>query len=396
MYICISDKAKFKVLTSDYDVLIIGAGPAGCACALSLHDSGLRVGLIDKEKFPRDKICGDAIPGQTFTAMDRINPLWGQALRGYAEKEGIHTSEIFAPNGKTITLKWKMQAYNSMRINFDYFLRNLVNTETTATVLGKKRLTQIDFKPDHVTCGFSDGSILTTGIVIGCDGANSVVARQSGGNASFKDHSSAAVRAYFSSVSGTKQGVNEFHLFKELPGYFWIFPLENGLTNVGFGISGSYIRKNSRAINLRNSLNEIITNDPGLSTRFKNADLIGEIKGFGLPVWKTKRALSGKRFMLCGDAASLIDPLQGHGIDKSVWSGLFAAEQVKKCFNANDFTAEYMSQYDQTLYKKFGLELVRSSFIMKMITRFPWLINALVQLSANQKLINWMVRKLKI
>ena len=383
-------------MTPDFDVVIIGAGPGGCACALALHDSGLKVALADKENFPRDKICGDAIPGQTFTAIDKINPEWGQALRGYAKKAVIHKSQIFAPNGKTITLNWKMQAYNSMRINFDNFLRNLVGTETSTTVLEKKRLTQINFEAEHVSCSFSDGSILTAAIVIGCDGANSVVGRQLNGKAPSKDHSSAAVRAYFSGVSGLKPGVNEFHLYNELPGYFWIFPLENGLANVGFGISGSYIRESKRAINLRNSLNEIIRHYPGISARFKNAALVDEIKGFGLPVWKHKRALSGNRYMLCGDAANLIDPLQGHGIDKSVWSGIMAAEQAKKCFKSNDFTAMHMSQYDQNLYKKIGFELGRSSFILTLITRFPRLVNSFARLAANQKITNWMAHKLKI
>ena len=380
----------------DFDAIIVGAGPAGCACALALHDIGLRVALVDKENFPRDKICGDAIPGQTFKAIDRINPVWGKALRGYSEKTGIHTSKIYAPNGKTISLKWKMQAYNSTRINFDHFLRNLVERETSTVVLEKKRLTKIDMETDHVSCRFQDGSMLSAALVIGCDGANSVVRRQLIGDLPGKDHSSAAVRAYFSDVSGVDSGVNEFHLFNELPGYFWIFPLENGLSNVGFGISQDYILKTTKPINLRNSLNDIINNYPGISGRFKNAQLIDEIKGFGLPVWKNKGSISGTRFMLCGDAASLIDPLQGHGIDKSVWSGLLAAEQAKRCFVATDFSADIMSFYDKSIYKKFGFELARSSFIMKLITRFPRLINTIARLGTNQKLTNWLTRKLKI
>ena len=54
----------------DYDVAIIGAGPAGSACALALQGKGFKVALIDKEAFPRDKICGDAIPGSAFKAIN--------------------------------------------------------------------------------------------------------------------------------------------------------------------------------------------------------------------------------------------------------------------------------------------------------------------------------------
>jgi len=380
----------------DYDVAIIGSGPAGCACALALHNSGLRVALIDKEKFPRDKICGDAIPGQTLKAIDRINPEWGKSLRGFSERAEINSSKIFAPNGKAITLKWKMQAYNSKRINFDNFLINLIRNETSTIILENKRLNQVAIENERVICTFQDGEMLNSGIIIGCDGANSVVARQLGGNMPSKGDSSAAVRAYYSGVYGIKPGINEFHLFKELPGYFWIFPLDNGMANVGFGISGNNSQKNGDAVNLRNNLNKIITDYPGISDRFKGAKLLGDTKGFGLPVWKNKTPLSGNRYMLCGDAASLIDPLQGHGIDKAVWSGLFAAEQAVKCFKTNNFSSLQMSEYDKNLYKKIGFELARSSFILKLMTRFPRLINSFARLDTNLKLINWMARKLKI
>jgi flavin-dependent dehydrogenase len=76
------------------DIAIIGAGPGGCACALALHESGLRVVLIDKEIFPRDKICGDGIPGMAFRAMDKIKPEWGMAMRQFTDKADVRTSKI--------------------------------------------------------------------------------------------------------------------------------------------------------------------------------------------------------------------------------------------------------------------------------------------------------------
>jgi flavin-dependent dehydrogenase len=75
-----------------YDIAIVGGGPSGCACALALHGSGLKVVLVEEDSFPRDKICGDAIPGPAFKAMDLIRPEWGQAMRAFADKETIQTS----------------------------------------------------------------------------------------------------------------------------------------------------------------------------------------------------------------------------------------------------------------------------------------------------------------
>jgi len=64
---------------------------------------------------------------------------------------------------------------------------------------------------------------------------------------------------------------------------------------------------------------------------------VDNIKGFPLPFCTHKRTISGNRFMLCGDAASLIDPLSGHGIDNAMWSGIFAARQAMMCFKSFDF-----------------------------------------------------------
>ncbi len=384
-------------MTNSYDIAIIGAGPAGCACALALQGSGLRVVLIDKEIFPRDKICGDAIPGPAFKAMDKINPKWGQAMKQFSDKADVRTSKAFAPNGKAITLDWVTYAYNSKRVNFDNFLTQLVRSETETTVLDNKRLQQVTVNEEGVNCQFQDGASLTAAIVVGCDGANSIITRQFGAFYLRDSHSCAAVRAYFRGVEGMKAGVNEFHFFKELlPGYFWIFPLENGWANVGFGILPGINGNNKKHMKLRDTLTLITDTMPNIAPRFRKAESMDGIKGFALPLGTQKRVISGNRFMLCGDAAALIDPLQGHGIDKAMWSGLFAAQQAIKSFEAADFSAGFMQQYDSAVYKKVGSELARSTFLMKFLNRFPSVINFLAIIGQNQKMMQWLARVLKI
>ena len=374
-----------------YDIAIIGAGPSGCACALALHGSGLKVILIDKDTFPRDKICGDAIPGPAFKAMDKINPKWGHAMRGFADKNTISTSKVFAPNGKTILLDWVSFSYNSKRLEFDNFLLQLVHSETSFKI-EKKRLQRICVEDDGVQCHFKEGSSLKASLVIGCDGANSIVKRQLGQSINLGKPEGLAVRAYFKGVEEVQAGVNEFHFFKEFPGYFWIFPLANGYTNVGFGIS----QKKKNFINLRDSLHQIITTAPSIAPRFKNGKTVGNTKGFALPIWTEKKAISGNRFLLCGDAASLIDPLQGHGIDKAMWSGLLAAKQAISCFKNADFSAKILSHYDQKIYDKVGSELSRNSSIMHSIIRFPWMVNVVAWAGQHKKLTQWAAHKLKI
>ena len=385
------------MLNKTYDVVITGAGPAGCACALALHGSGLRVVMVEKDIFPRDKICGDAIPGLAFKAMDKINTEWGNAMRQFIDKEAVRTAKIFAPNNKIITLDWITFAYNSKRINFDHFLFQLVKNETTTTIFENKRLQKVVVEKDGVECQFQENLVINAAIIIGCDGANSMVMRQLGSVDLQNSPSCAAVRTYYKGIEELKTGVNEFHFFKHLlPGYFWIFPLENGWANVGFGILNSKIDKNNKKIKLRDTLEMITTTLPSIAPRFKNAQLMDSTKGFALPLGTHELPISGYRFMLCGDAASLIDPLQGHGIDNAMWCGLFAAQQATECFKNDNFEASFMAGYDKAVYKKIGSELATNAFIMRIFSLFPLLFNAFGWVGQNQKLMQWIARVLKI
>lgn len=379
-------------MTKHYDIAIVGAGPSGCACALALHDSGLRVALIDKEAFPRDKICGDAIPGPAFKAMRHINPDWEQAMRTFADSQKITTSKVYAPNGKSLRLNWVSFSYNSKRQDFDHFLFQLVQQQKSIHPI-HQRLQSVSSTPEQIHCHFKDGSSLSCALIIACDGANSMVRRQLDHQRGMEKAGAIAVRRYYRGVGGVEPGVNEFHFFKEHRGYLWIFPLSEGHTNIGFGIA----RQRGEAVSsLRHSLDDIICNDASIAPRFASAQAMENTKGFALPVWTGKKAISGHRYLLCGDAASLIDPLQGHGIDKAMWSGLLAARQARRSFAARDFSAAALADYDQAVQQKVGRELSRSAAITRAVLRFPWLINAVAAVGQHQELTQWAARKLKI
>lgn len=378
----------------EYDVAIIGAGPSGSACALALEGKGLKVAMFDKEHFPRDKVCGDAIPGASFKAIELLNKNWSNQMKQLIDKMEITQSTGFILKKKW-RYKWLSYSYNSKRIDFDHFLFQLVKEETNTTVFENKAVFKISKEQNFSICEFQDGSSIKARMIVGCDGANSIVRKQLLQNKFAEPKPFAAIRAYFKDIEGIEDGNNEFHFIKGLDGYFWIFPLSNGWANVGFGIKNGTKKKDSKPTNIRKILDEIIR-APAFENRFKNAKLIGNINGFGLPIWTKKTPISGKRFILCGDAASLIDPLQGHGIDKAIWSGVIASKQLVACFKENNFGAEFMKQYDKMLYQKFGAELSRNYLLMKFILNFPKLFSVICYLIPNQKTLNWIVKKSKI
>lgn len=358
--------------TQQCDVAIVGGGPAGSACALALKESGLQVVLIDKREFPRTKICGDAIPGPAMRLARQLSGSQERVDHFLKNCHKIGSSVIYAPGGKRFQMDWKTEAYNITRSSFDGFLLELVQAETRTHVLQGTGVDSIEEGPGgKMMLRSKRGECdLEASLVIGCDGANSVVARGLRSK-SIDKKVPVAIRAYYENV-GSAPELNEFFILKNVPGYFWIFPVGDGLYNVGIGLSEPY---QSLGIDLKAVLKKEIEENEHISPRFKDAKPVGKAEGFKLPLWTQKHRLSGARKLLCGDAAHLIDPLQGHGIDKAMQSGVLAAEKAMACFKDNRFDGEFMSSYDEQVAQQLGKALERNLSIMQMLYKYPKLIN---------------------
>lgn len=378
-----------------FDVIILGAGPAGTTCAMALENKGLKVALIDKATFPRDKICGDAIPGQSFKALKLINPKWELQLREQCEQTRVFSSRLYISKNKSFSYKWISYASNSKRIDFDNFLFDIVKEQTNTEIFQNNQVIKLTKTQHSINCILENGLELIAPIIVGCDGSHSIVKRCFLEQQKQKNKVYAAVRAYYKEISGAVSGQNEFHLVKEVDGYFWIFPLPNDYYNVGFGILNDKTKKTDSVKDIRKKLAQIIESDR-FKARFKKAKLVGNVNGFGLPIWTKNQRISGERFVLAGDAASLVDPIQGHGIDKAIWSGMIAANQILRCFKQNNFESDFMKGYENEINQKFGSELKRSYYLMKILTRYPIVLKLLFYFPSSQRLNNWVVKKLKI
>lgn len=349
-------------MTTHYDVIIVGAGPAGSACALSLKNSGLSVAILDKEKFPRNKTCGDAIPGPALKYLSQINPQSAEDFTLLKDKYQVTKSTMYTGKGRSLTLSWVLKAYNSKRSSFDGFLLNEVKKYTAFPVVDNARVKSVKQIDNHIQVQLLDDKAnLTCKMIIGCDGANSIVAKDLLHPPHKKEHGSLAVRAYFKKVDMPAL-TNEFFLLKKMTGYFWIFQVNEEEYNVGYGV---YRTPNTKHVNLKNDFKSIIANTPILQERLKNAEMSSSIKGFQLPLGGTRAKISGDHFLLCGDAASLIDPISGHGIDKAIKSGQLAAEQVMQCFDSNQFSSAFNEAYDNSVYKHFLPSLKQNLFLMR-------------------------------
>jgi geranylgeranyl reductase family protein len=378
------------------DVCIIGAGPAGAATALQLHQLQIPCVVVDKAIFPRDKICGDGLSGKVLTALQRIDKSIGERLCQLPQKEGSWGVTFVAPNRDALDIAYQPD-YNSQnksgipagfvckRIDFDNFLvEEMKRCASIQLFLGQsidKHILQDDgYQLTDASGNFS----VKAKLVIVANGAHSSFTKEIAGIQMEPQHYCAGIRAYYNGVTDLHaDGFIELHFLRSLlPGYFWIFPLPNGEANVGISILSSVVRK--KKMNLKKILQDIITNDPVLKDRFKNASLVSAVEGYGLPLGSKKRILSGERYMLTGDAGYLIDPFTGEGIGNALYSGRIAAQQAATCLQANDFSASFMKAYDEGVYRVLGPELQLSTKIQRL-ARHTWLFNLLMKTAMRNK-----------
>ena len=390
-----SPAATFETVSlpaSTYDVAIVGAGPAGTACALALRHSGLRVALLDKAQFPRDKVCGDAIPGHALKALRQLDPAFAAGLWQLQPLDAVRQSRLVAPNGDSLWLRWKLPSFNSPRATFDAALLELVRANSSTEILENTGLKTLRIEASQARLTTAEGSEITCRLVIGCDGANSVVRRQLLPAPLDRAHHCAGVRAYFEGIKGAEAGLTEYFFTKDyLQGYLWIFPVGQGRYNVGLGMLSETVAKHK--VDLKQVLPELLAKHPALAGRFAEARQHGSIQGFGLPLGGGRTVpMSGARFLLCGDAASLIDPIQGHGIDTAMQSGILAAAQAVACFEQHNFSAAFLREYDARVARTISCKLAKSYRLMRFLSNKPWLVNAGVRLARVPGLKPWVQR----
>ncbi len=374
-----------------YDIIIVGSGPAGTACALSLKGSDRKILVIDKQSFPRDKVCGDAIPNTVPKALRMLDERYLEALRSFPDKVMINSCKVVAPSGKSVQLNFKLEGYASARLDFDNFMMELAQKESGAEFVFGTEVHEVDINENSVKVICENGKIFESKLIIGCDGAHSVLNKKLTSTKVDHHHYIGAVRAYYKNVTGLQPNTMEIHMVKGfMPGYFWIFPLTNNICNTGFGMVSSSI--SSKKINLRKSLLDIIQNSETIRDRFTNAIAMEDPIGYGLPTGSRKVQISGERFMLAGDAASLIDPATGEGIGNAMISGIKAGQQAIKCFNQNDFSLQFMQQYDNAIHKYFWQDMRNKYFMQRIVGEKSWLADLAIGLASE---VPWIKNKLQ-
>ncbi len=372
-----------------FDLIIAGAGPAGASAAIAARGAGLRIALIDKSDFPRDKVCGDFVMARGPKFIDEYIPHFSERLRQFPEKALNKSTAVYVDDLAPIKWDWVQRSFTIKREDFDHMLlEEALADENLQFFPGQaiKEVTRID---GGIKVKTRDAEFWAP-FIIGADGAHSPVAKQLAEYKVDHKHYGGSVRAYYSGLEKIASDTNEVYINKQvLPGYFWLFPLSDSTANVGLGMHSKHIVPNK--INLKDRFNEFVKGNVRLQERMENAEMEGPLKGFGLPFYSKRFRLSGDNFILAGDAGSLIDPMNGEGIYQAIVSGLEAGKMVKKVIPRQHYSAQHTLAYHKYIHKRFWPEMRTKAILVHMLAdksklisgsaklglKYPWLLHSI-------------------
>nr|WP_232375408.1 menaquinone reductase [Mycolicibacterium baixiangningiae] len=308
------------------DVVVVGAGPAGSAAAAWAARAGRDVLVVDAARFPRDKACGDGLTPRAVAELERLG--LGPWLDTRIRHRGLRMSGF----GADVEVAWPGPSFPSTgsavpRTELDDRIRSVAADDGAKMILGAKVV-----GVSHGSAGRVDSLTLDSGEEIGletlivADGARSTLGRTLGRQWHQQTVYGVAVRGYIATPRSNEPWITS-HLElrspegKVLPGYGWIFPLGNGEVNIGVGALATDKRPADAALRPLMSYYTALRREEWGFEGEPRAPLSAL-----LPMGGAVSGVAGPNWMLIGDAAACVNPLNGEGIDYGLETGRLAAD----------------------------------------------------------------------
>ena len=346
------------------DVVVVGAGPSGSAAAAWTARRGRDVLVIDSARFPRDKACGDGLTPRAVAELELLG--LGPWLDGRIRHRGLRMSGF----GADVEVDWPGPSFPPTssavpRTELDDVIRSVAESDGAEMLLGTKAVDVTRDGSGRVTAvTLNDGSEVGCSELIVADGARSTLGRVLGREWHQQTVYGVAIRGYIATPRSDEPWITS-HLElrspdgRVMPGYGWIFPLGNGEVNIGVGALATTKRPADAA------LRPLMSYYTGLRREEWGFD--GEPRaGLSalLPMGGAVSGVAGPNWMLIGDAAACVNPLNGEGIDYGLETGRLAAELLGSGDLSEAWPAELQRHYAR------GFSVARRLGLLLTIPRF--------------------------
>ena len=361
--------AKLNDIASStvYDVVIVGAGPSGSACAYWLAKAGWSVCLVEKKTFPREKTCGDGLTPRSVYQLQAMG-LEREVARHAHRYNGLRAFGF----GATLAMNWPEHpkfpnyGYTITRFNLDGLVAEHAQTQGATLLNGVEVVDLLEPRDASgarlkgakgvVVKEKDTGTVadLRGRYVVVADGQNSRLGRELGVTRNKAWPMGMALRGYYTSARHDEPWIDS-HLDirdpkgKVVPGYGWIFPLGDGRVNVGVGLlstGGAWKGVNTT------KLQEYFVAQTAEAWGLNDETCCGPATGGRLPMGLALGPHVGENTLTIGDAAGAVNPFNGEGIAYGYETGRLAASVVGEALLAND--PALLAHYDELLDEAYG------------------------------------------
>lgn len=333
----------FPEIPSEVDVAIIGMGPAGSSAATVCAKAGLKVlGIEKRQEIGSPCRCGEGLSRSSLERMGiELDKKWVNV--------GLHGQTVYAPNGKYVRIDFdEPKGWVVERKVFDKHLATLA-ARAGAMILSKTEALNLVRENGKINIKLSSQNgtdEVRAKIVIAADGVESKIAREMGIDTTLKlvDIASCAQFEMTNVKIDSKRA--EYYTGNETAtaGYAWILPKGKDTANVGIGIRRPFTKETAYEY-----LKRFVDSHPGL----KNGSII-EVNCGGVPVGGLLEDMVADNLMVVGDAAHQVNPIHGGGIAEAYVAGRIAAEVAVEAVRENDYSKEFLNEYNKRWWKERG------------------------------------------
>jgi geranylgeranyl reductase family protein len=350
-----------------YDVVIVGGGPSGSACAYWLSQAGWSVCLIEKKHFPREKTCGDGLTPRSVYQLAEMGLEGIVAANGHKYK-GLRGFGF----GASLDLEWPEHpvfpnyGYTITRFNLDGLVAENAEKHGADVLNGAEALELVDANDSPIGGLKSAAGVVVkdkdTGatseirgkFIVAADGQNSRLGRDLGVTRNRSWPMGMALRGYYTSDRHDEPWIDSHLDIRDtngvvVPGYGWIFPLGDGRVNVGVGLlSTGGAWKGVNTTKLQEYFVAQVADEWGLSEE----TCLGAPTGGRLPMGMSIGPRHGENTLVIGDASGMVNPFNGEGIAYGYESGRLAASVLGEALLKDDATL--LPMYDERLEAAYG------------------------------------------
>lgn len=342
------------------DLLVVGAGPAGIATAITAAERGLDVVVLDAATFPRDKTCGDGLTAGALRLLERLGLPW-PALDDAAYTT-VHEAVLISPSGRRVPLPMPTDGEHAgvvTRLRLDAALVDVARARGINVREGDA-VAHLAPESHAVRVTTERGAEHVARFVVAADGHFSPVRRawQHTGPALGEWH---AARQYFSGVDERRLWV----AFERdlLPGYAWVFPLPDRRANVGFGV----LREGRKGHELKTLWADLLQRP--VLREILGPDAVPEdrVRAWPIPTRYEPASLADGRVLFVGDAAAVVDPMTGEGIAQALETGMLAALAIAE--HAADDPRAVGDRYRRAVARALGSDLRLAAGLQRLLAR---------------------------